>query len=191
MLDGAAAPVPPRLTRIEAAAAAAELYYGSDPRVGALLRTLAAAKPGGRFLELGTGIGVGAAWILDGMDGAARLITVDEQDAAGIARRCLGDDPRVELVTADAGSFLAGLGGRTFDLIFADAPPGKLTDRERALDALAPGGFYVVDDMLPDPGREDRGPVLAALQAALLARRDLVVTGLPWATGVILASRRA
>jgi len=190
MLDGAAAPVPPRLTRIEAAAAAAALHYGSDPRVGALLRTLAAAKPGGRLLELGTGIGVGAAWILDGMDAAARLTTVDVQEAAGIARRCLGDDPRVELIAADASDFLEGLGARTFDLIFADAPPGKFVDLQRALDALAPGGLYVVDDMLPDPERDDRGPQLAALQAALLARRDLVVTGVPWATGVLVAAKR-
>jgi len=34
---------------------------GSEPRTGALLRTLAASKPGGRFLELGTGTGVGRA----------------------------------------------------------------------------------------------------------------------------------
>jgi predicted O-methyltransferase YrrM len=38
----------------------------SEPRVGALLATLAAAKPGGRLLELGTGTGHGTAWLLSG-----------------------------------------------------------------------------------------------------------------------------
>jgi hypothetical protein len=41
------------------------------------------------------------------------------------------------------------------------------------------------------PADDERGPRLTALQAALLARRDLVVTGLAWATGVIVAARRA
>ena len=33
-----------------------------------LLKTLAATKPGGKFLELGTGTGLATTWILDGMD---------------------------------------------------------------------------------------------------------------------------
>jgi len=37
----------------------------SDVMVGALLRLLAAAKPGGRMLELGTGTGLATAWVLD------------------------------------------------------------------------------------------------------------------------------
>jgi len=52
----------------------------SEPQIGSLLRTLAASKPGGRLLELGTGTGVGTAWLLDGMDAAARLETVDNDD---------------------------------------------------------------------------------------------------------------
>jgi predicted O-methyltransferase YrrM len=40
----------------------------SEPRVGALLAAVAATKPGGRFLELGTGTGHGTAWLLSGMD---------------------------------------------------------------------------------------------------------------------------
>ena len=40
----------------------------SEPQTGSLLRTLAASKPSGRFLELGTGTGVGTAWLLAGMD---------------------------------------------------------------------------------------------------------------------------
>src|SRR5262249_2767374 len=36
----------------------------SEPQTGSLLRTLAASKPGGRFLELGTGTGVATAWLL-------------------------------------------------------------------------------------------------------------------------------
>jgi predicted O-methyltransferase YrrM len=56
-----------------------ELQFGmaSEPLVGALLRALAASKPGGRLLELGTGTGIATAWLLDGMDADATLISVD------------------------------------------------------------------------------------------------------------------
>ena len=54
----------------------------SEPKTGALLKTLAASRPAGRLLELGTGTGISAAWLLAGMDRAATLITVDNDDAA-------------------------------------------------------------------------------------------------------------
>ena len=43
----------------------------SEPKTGALLAVLAASKPGGQFLELGTGTGLGTAWLLSGMDADA------------------------------------------------------------------------------------------------------------------------
>ena len=45
----------------------------SESRVGALLAALVASKPGGRFLELGTGTGHGTAWLLAGMDATSVL----------------------------------------------------------------------------------------------------------------------
>jgi predicted O-methyltransferase YrrM/precorrin-2 methylase len=181
---------PEAVARITEAALAAGIYYGSDARTGALLRALAASKPGGALLELGTGIGLGAAWLLSGMDARARLTSVDIQEAGGIARRCLSPDPRLELVTGDAAELLADLGSRRFDLIFADAPPGKFSDLERALDALAPGGLYVADDMDPEQHDAERAPLLARLLATLRAREDLVITELWWGTGLLVAARR-
>jgi len=91
----------------------------SEPRTGAMLRVLAASKPGGRFLELGTGTGLATAWLLDGMDRDARLTTVDVDPAAqAVAREVLGGDPRLEIVTEDAAVFLRGQKAGTFDLIF-------------------------------------------------------------------------
>ena len=43
------------------------------PPVGALLRVMAALKPGGRMLETGTGTGVGTCWLLDGMRRSPRV----------------------------------------------------------------------------------------------------------------------
>ena len=49
----------------------------SDPKTGSLLKVLAASKPGGMILELGTGTGLATAWLLAGMDRSAHLISVD------------------------------------------------------------------------------------------------------------------
>src|SRR6266404_4030953 len=63
------------------------------PPVGALLRVMAALKPGGRLLEVGTGSGVGTCWLLDGMDAMAQLLTVDINPITqAIARSHLGRD---------------------------------------------------------------------------------------------------
>jgi predicted O-methyltransferase YrrM len=65
----------------------------SEPKVGALLAVLAASKPGGRFLELGTGTGHGTAWLLSGMDSQSRVDTVDtDPNVVAVAQRHLGSD---------------------------------------------------------------------------------------------------
>ena len=191
MIDGAASGAPAAVARITDAGEAAGIFYGCDARTGALLRTLAASKPGGAILELGTGIGLSAAWLLDGMDARARLTSVDLQEAGGVARRCLGGDARLELLTLDAASFLGGLGARRFDLIFADAPPGKLVLLDEALDALGPGGLYVADDMSPELHGPERAAELGRLSSTLAARSDFVLTGLAWGSGLVVAARRA
>jgi predicted O-methyltransferase YrrM len=62
----------------------------SERKTGSLLRALAASKPGGRFLELGTGTGVGTAWLLAGMDQHSRLVSVDiDPKVQGVAKRNL------------------------------------------------------------------------------------------------------
>jgi predicted O-methyltransferase YrrM/precorrin-2 methylase len=188
--EGAVREAPAALEHIAREAVAAGTHYGSDAHTGALLRTLAASKPGGHLLELGTGIGLGTAWLLDGMDADARLTSVDIQDVGGIARRCLGDDARLELLTMDGALFLAGIGARRFDLIFADAPPGKLAQLEQALDALAPGGLYVADDMDPGLHTSERSPHIARVAAELRARADFQTTFVPGGSGVVVATRR-
>ena len=82
----------------------AQVGFGmpSDAASGALLRMLAASKPGGRLLELGTGTGLATAWLLDGMDTGARLVSVDnDATVQGEARAVLGEDSRVAFIVGD------------------------------------------------------------------------------------------
>jgi predicted O-methyltransferase YrrM len=172
-----------------------ELGFGmaSEPRTGALLRSLAASKPAGRMLELGTGTGVGTAWILDGMDRAATLLTVDEDEACvSVARKHLARDPRVRFVVADGASFLRDLHGERFDLIFADTWPGKFHELDAALALLAPGGLYVIDDLLPQANwPENHAPKVENLLATLANRSDLAPCRLAWSSGLVVAAKRS
>lgn len=162
----------------------------SDVLTGSLLRTLVATKPGGTFLELGTGCGLGTSWMLDGMDARAALTSVDvDPTTQAIAAEELGSDPRLRLVLEDGGAFLSRV-NEAFDLIYADAWPGKYSDLDQALSLLKHGGIYLVDDMLPQPNwPDDHPPKAAALIDTLSRLEDFHVTPLGWSTGLIICVR--
>jgi predicted O-methyltransferase YrrM len=63
--------LPSQFLSIKARATELQFPMASEPLVGAMLRMLAASKPGGRFLELGTGTGIATAWLLKKIDIAA------------------------------------------------------------------------------------------------------------------------
>lgn len=89
------------------------------------------------MLELGTGTGLATAWLLDGMDRASRLISIETDEAVpAIAREALGADDCVSFVQADGGDWLRQAAPAQFDLIFADAWPGKDSHLDEALGAL-------------------------------------------------------
>ena len=170
---------------------AAGFTMASEPLTCSLLRTLAASKPGGRFLELGSGTGLSTAWLLDGMDSNSRLTTVDNDESfLSILRNNLGEDSRLTVVCADGDEFLRSLDGQHFDFIFADTWSGKYRFLEEALALVSPTGLYVIDDMLPQPNwPEGHAEKVAHLIAALEQRSDFRITKMSWASGVILASK--
>jgi predicted O-methyltransferase YrrM len=169
-----------------------EFTMASEARTGALLRTLAASKPGGLFLELGTGTGVATAWILDGMDAASQLISVDiEPRFQGVATQALAADPRLILILEDGAGFLRRQEAGSFDFVFADAMPGKYESLEDALRVVKPGGFYVIDDMLPQPNwPEGHAPKVRQLLSTLADRVDFAIAPMSWASGLVVAVRK-
>jgi len=163
----------------------------SEPKTGSLLRSLAASKPKGNFLELGTGTGVGTAWLLAGMDPDSRLVTVDiDANVVQIAQRHLGHDPRVTFQVMDGAAFLERSAPYEFDFIYADAWPGKFTHLDLALSLLRIGGIYFVDDLLPQESWPDgHAPKVPALIADLAQRRGFVSTQFTWASGLMMLVR--
>lgn len=127
-----------------------DFQMACEDTVGAFLRVLAASKRDGNFLEIGTGTGVGTAWILDGMDASSHLTSIDINPIVqAVANKILGDDPRLTLIQIDGAEYLRSLAENYLDLIFVDFRPGKFFDRDLAFRALKQGGFYFVDDLLP------------------------------------------
>lgn len=164
----------------------------SEADTGAMLRLLAASKPGGRLLEIGTGTGLATACLLSGMAADATLVSLDNDAAVqGVARSALGEDHRVTFVIGDGLDYLRAQPTDSLDLIFADAWPGKYEAMEDALSLLRRGGLYIVDDMLPQQnwpeGHQSR---VDDLTARLRARADFVAVTLCWASGLIIAARR-
>jgi len=192
MEDSRITNVPPAVAALLRDTEALGFRMASEAQTGSLLCCLATAKPGGRLLELGTGTGVGTAWLLAGMDADARLETVDNDEAAlAVARKHLARDRRITFHLADGRDFLRERQGQQYDLIFADTWPGKFHDLEAALSLLAPGGLYVIDDLLPQPSWPQRhGAKIPPLMAALEAHQDLSCTRLAWATGIMIAAKK-
>ncbi|MEU6366496.1 class I SAM-dependent methyltransferase [Streptomyces sp. NPDC046931] len=192
-MDDTPSKFPAALPRLRAAAREAGFTMSCEERTGSLLAVLAAGRPGSRILELGTGVGEGTAWLLSGMDQASRLTTV-ELDAAvqQVAREQLGSDPRVTFVAGDGGAWLEAYEGESFDMVFADTWPGKFTHLERALELVAPGGTYLIDDLFPQPGwPEGHDSSVKRLLGALEERQDFRSVRLAWASGLLMAVRSA
>jgi predicted O-methyltransferase YrrM len=162
----------------------------SEPQAGSFLRGLAASKPGGQMLELGTGAGVGTTWLLSGMDATSRLVSVDnDPTVVEVARRHLGHDPRVTFHLGDGGTFLEQ-SSQQFDVIFADSWPGKFTHLDLALSLLRVGGVYVVDDLLPQSTwPEGHAQKVQVLIADLESRPGFIVTKFAWSSGLMMLVR--
>lgn len=184
--------LPELLTELESKCVEIGFTMPSDRMIGSLLKTLITSKPDARLLELGTGIGLSLCWMLEGMDSGSRLTSIDnDPELVAIAKNYFGKDPRLNLVCTDGSEWLKNYQGEKFDLIFADAWPGKYSEIEIALGLIKAGGFYVIDDMTPQPnwpeGHQDKAN---ALLEFLEGREDLALTRLQWSTGVVIATKR-
>jgi len=183
--------IPPEYEKIKQATDELKFSMASDLETCSLLRTLAASKPSGRFLELGTGTGLATIWIASGLDENSSLISIDNKESLmNVATKYINDS-KIEFILGDAYEWIKNYQGKKFDFIFADAMPGKYDLFEETIDMLNEGGFYIIDDMLPRPnwplGHDEK---VKYLTNKLEDRNDLVVTQLNWSTGIMIAVKK-
>ena len=113
---------------------------------GRLLATLAATRRG-TLGELGTGCGVGAAWLASGAPADARIVTAEVDPAlADRARWIFTDDSRVEV---HAGDWTTVAQFAPFSLLFVDVREVKRGGLDVIADLMEPGGVVVLDDFTP------------------------------------------
>jgi predicted O-methyltransferase YrrM len=191
MVDSVFSDIPVQYKGIVEETGKLSFNMNSDLYTGSLLKSLAASKLKGRILELGTGGGLATSWILEGMDQQSRLVTVENNEALlEIARQALPDS-RIEFVLADGYTWLKQYAGEKFDLIFADAMPGKYDLFEETFALLKAGGFYIIDDMLPQVnwpvGHAER---VNNFISGLEKRNDLILTKMNWSTGIIIVVKK-
>lgn len=185
-------PFPKAYGDIDKATKSSGFTMASDVLTCSLLRTLAGSKPAGKFLELGTGTGLSASWILDGMDEEATLTSIDnDPHFLEIAQSFLGKDTRLELICMDGAEWIEGNKEKKYDYIFADTWHGKYLLLEEALSMLNKGGLYIIDDMLPQSNwPEGHQEKAIDLIGRLESRNDLSLTKQVWATGIIVAVKK-
>ncbi|MFE9743396.1 O-methyltransferase [Saccharothrix saharensis] len=168
---------------------------------GAALRFLAAALQAKAVVEIGTGAGVGALYLLGGMPAAGVLTSIDvapeHQRAARVAFAEAGIAvSRTRLIMGQALEVLPRLTDGAYDLVFVDAAkseyPKYLAEGVRL---LRPGGVIAFDNVLwhgrvVDPAHRD--PDTTAMRDVARAVREddrLVPVILPLGDGLLVAAK--
>ena len=165
--------MPPLVRRALALADEQGFEKSCRPEDGALLHVLAARRGIARAAEIGTGAGVGAAWIVSALPPQTPFFTAElDPGLAALAAGLFAEDPNV---TVSAGSWREVLPPEApFDLLFVDARDAK-DDVDAVVGLLAPGGTAVLDDFWLDPTHSDARRD-AWLQHPLLTAIELWVT---------------
>ena len=190
MIDTVFTDIPAQYESILEATKRLSFLMASDLQTGSLLKTLVASKPAANILEPGTGSGLATSWILAGMAENAKLITIDNNELLiKIAKQHLPDN-RIQFICTDGYGWLTTNTEQKFDFIFADAMPGKYDLFEKTFSLLKEGGFYVIDDMLPQPNwPEGHADKVNTFIHQLENRTDLILTKLNWSTGIIIVTK--
>ncbi|ASY16265.1 methyltransferase [Candidatus Planktophila sulfonica] len=169
---------------------------------GAYLRHLAHQLSAQSVVEIGTGSGVGALWLLEGMMASGTLTSIDdEMEHTNIAKMALAEadiaQPRFRLITNSVMDVMTKLTDRAYDLVVFRHNPEDLSFAiSEAHRILRSGGVFVIDNFfggskVQDPAQRD--PKTIALREAgksiKLDTEAWVTTLIPTGDGLLLATK--
>ena len=182
---------------------AAELGVVSvSPAAGAALRLLAAMTHARTIVEIGTGTGVTALWMLQALREDGQLTSIDvEGEHHRVAREVLAgaDVPqgRVRLIAGRPAEILPRLQDGAYDVVLLNVEPAALNPMlDQSLRLLRPGGIFVVSNIfggnrLGDPAQRDPATVARRLFAHRVAEDPrLLPAMLPTGDGLLVAVHR-
>jgi predicted O-methyltransferase YrrM len=164
---------------------------------GAWLRWFAGVRPARDVVELGSGIGYSALWLLAGMHHRGMLTTIEvDADRQARAQRVLGragHGQRVRSILGAALTVLPKLADHAYDLVFIDATPSEYPDYLRhATRLLRPGGLLIADHVMRGGLGDASDPGETGLRVfAGMVRDDRTLDGqmLPVGDGMLVATR--
>ena len=118
------------------------------PEVGRLLQLFVAAAGPGTVAELGTGCGVGSAWLLAGLREGQTFVSVESNRTYHQAvSELFGDLPNAHFLHGD---WREALRHGPFQFVFVDIGEAKDAGAETVVQTLTIGGTAVLDDFTPE-----------------------------------------
>ena len=174
--------IPPLVERATALATEFAFDQSCAAETGRLLHLLAAQRGRERVAEIGTGVGVGAAWLAAGLAPGVPLFTaVSDDERARAAASLFADDPDVHVLRGAWRDILPEHG--PFDLLFYDGvrtePPAE--EGEEVVGLLSPGATVVLGDVREQRDRDAvvgfwlGHPRLAGLELSLTTALHAIV----------------
>ena len=169
---------------------------------GSYLSFLAHLLKAQSVVEVGTGSGVGALWLLDGMLKSGTLTSIDDEaEHTSIAKIAFADaeiaPPRFRLITNPVMEVMTKLTDRAYDLVIYRHNPEDLSYAiSEAQRILRSGGVFVIDNFfgggkVSDPAQRD--PKTVALREAGKALRadheTWACSLIPVGDGLLLATK--
>ncbi|MCA9835259.1 MAG: class I SAM-dependent methyltransferase [Trueperaceae bacterium] len=131
----------------------------SSNECGRLLRTLLAQAKAGSIAEIGTGCGLGTAWLLSALRTDQTLYSVERDEARHRAVKALYENQQAQFIWGDWERLLDFA---PFEFVFVDVGVAKDHGAKKVIDAVRLGGLIVLDDFTPHKywpadwkGRED------------------------------------
>ena len=172
-----------------------------SPAAAAVLTFLAATIGARHVVEVGTGTGVSAVALLEGMADDGVLTSIDnEAELQLVAREVLSDAgiprQRARLIAGEALGVLPKLTDGAYDLVFVDGDPLEYVEYvAQAIRLLRPGGILVLHHALwhgqvADPDNSDDEPLI--VREALEAVREspeFTAALLPVGDGLLVATK--
>ncbi|MDM4764226.1 class I SAM-dependent methyltransferase [Galbitalea sp. SE-J8] len=159
-----------------------------SPAVGAQLAVLAAASNATSIVEIGTGLGVSALWLLRGAP-EATLTSIDaEAEHQVAARHALAaagvPSGRIRLIAGRALEVLPRMNEASYDLVLVDADAASVIEYvEHALRLVRVGGTVAVahalwHDRVANPARREEREVAFRTLLKEIGRSEAVVSTL-------------
>ena len=172
----------------------------THPELGQLLEVLVHATGGRSVLEVGTFVGISAAWMARGLDPEGHIDTLEiDEDHADMAESWFAErglHDRIQVHRGPAAATLSPLPDGLYDLCYIDADKtGYAVYLEHAVRLVRRGGLIVADNVLaggrvaaPPGEREPNARALAAFTMAAVAHPRLATAVLTVGDGITLST---